>query len=76
MLRKSIVTHSSYRHRVERCYRIMSDEQRNLISLAKLSAQRHLATILSNPDLYVATFRYGMDFVWGTFFVLIFSGLY
>jgi len=43
---------------------IMSDEQRNLISLAKLSAQRHLAIILSNPDLYVATFRYGMDFVW------------
>lgn len=45
--------------------RIMSDSQQNLIRLAKVSAQRHLSIILSNPELYIATFRYGMDFVWG-----------
>jgi len=44
---------------------IMSDSQQNLIRLAKVSAQRHLSIILSNPELYIATFRYGMDFVWG-----------
>ncbi|KUJ08937.1 uncharacterized protein LY89DRAFT_690509 [Mollisia scopiformis] len=43
---------------------IMSDSQRNLIQLAKSSAQRHLSTIISNPKLYLGTFRYGMDFVW------------
>ncbi|OBT52755.1 hypothetical protein VE04_04847 [Pseudogymnoascus sp. 24MN13] len=43
---------------------IMSDPQRNLVYLAKASAQRHLCTIISNPVLYLATFRYGMDFVW------------
>jgi hypothetical protein len=45
----------------------MTDPQRNLIHLAKASAQRHLTTIISNPTLYLATFRYGMDFVWGKF---------
>ena len=45
--------------------RIMSDSQQNLIRLAKVSAQRHLSIILSKPELYIATFRYGMDFVWG-----------
>ncbi|KAH9208281.1 hypothetical protein DL95DRAFT_395391 [Leptodontidium sp. 2 PMI_412] len=43
---------------------IMSDSQQNLIHQAKISAQRHLSTILSNPELYIATFQYGMDFVW------------
>ncbi|PMD17786.1 hypothetical protein NA56DRAFT_578416, partial [Hyaloscypha hepaticicola] len=43
---------------------IMTDSQRNLIHLAKASAQRHLSIIISNPSLYLATFRYGMDFVW------------
>ncbi|KAE9362899.1 hypothetical protein N431DRAFT_424290 [Stipitochalara longipes BDJ] len=43
---------------------IMTDPQRNLIHLAKASAQRHLSIIISNPSLYLATFRYGMDFVW------------
>ncbi|KAH9209964.1 hypothetical protein DL95DRAFT_526574 [Leptodontidium sp. 2 PMI_412] len=43
---------------------IMSDEQRNLIHLAKSSAQRHLSTILSSPKLYLGALRYGMDFVW------------
>ncbi|KIM93968.1 hypothetical protein OIDMADRAFT_207874 [Oidiodendron maius Zn] len=43
---------------------IMSDPQRNLIHLARASAQRHLSTIISNPVLYLATFHYGMDFVW------------
>lgn len=47
---------------------IMSDPQRNLVYLAKASAQRHLCTIISNPVLYLATFRYGMDFVWGKLF--------
>ncbi len=44
---------------------IMSDSQQNLIHLAKISAQRHLSIILASPELYIATFRYGMDFVWG-----------
>ncbi|KAF8861438.1 hypothetical protein BDZ45DRAFT_799906 [Acephala macrosclerotiorum] len=43
---------------------IMSDPQQNLIQLAKASAQRHLATIISNPIQYLGAFRYGMDFVW------------
>lgn len=43
----------------------MSDSQQSLIRQAKISAQRHLSTILSNPGLYLATFQYGMDFVWG-----------
>ncbi|PVH76092.1 hypothetical protein DL98DRAFT_465595 [Cadophora sp. DSE1049] len=43
---------------------IMSDSQQNLIRLAKVSAQRHLSIILSRPELYITTFRYGMDFVW------------
>jgi len=52
--------------------RIMSEEQRSFIHLAKTSAQHHLETILSNPRLYLGGLRYGMDFVWGK---LIFSGL-
>lgn len=44
---------------------IMSEEQRNLIQLAKTSAHRHLANIISDPQVYLGTFRYGMDFVWG-----------
>lgn len=47
--------------------RIMSEEQQKLIHLAKASAQRHLSIIISNPDVYLGTFRYGMDFVWGKF---------
>ncbi|TVY62878.1 hypothetical protein LSUE1_G006676 [Lachnellula suecica] len=43
---------------------IMSEEQRNLIRLAKISAQRHMSTIMSNTGLYLGGFRYGMDFVW------------
>lgn len=43
----------------------MSDPQRNFIQLAKSSAQRHLSTIVANPELYLGTFRYGMEFVWG-----------
>jgi hypothetical protein len=52
------------------CLSIMSYPQRNLIHLAKASAERHLSTIISDPVLYLATFRYGMDFVWGEFFAL------
>ncbi|KAH7370946.1 C6 zinc finger domain protein [Rhexocercosporidium sp. MPI-PUGE-AT-0058] len=43
---------------------IMSDSQQNLIHQAKISAQRHLSIILSNPELYIVTFQFGMDFVW------------
>lgn len=42
----------------------MSDSQRHLIDLARNSAQRHISIILSDPERYLATFRYGMDFVW------------
>jgi hypothetical protein len=43
----------------------MSEEQQNLIHLARMSAQRHLSTMISNAERYLGTFRYGMDFVWG-----------
>lgn len=54
--------------------RIMSDEQRNLVHLAKSSAQSHLSTILSSPKLYLGTLRYGMDFVWGKLFIKMLCG--
>jgi hypothetical protein len=43
----------------------MSEEQSSIINLTKESAQRHLKTIISSPDHYLAKFRYSMDFVWG-----------
>jgi hypothetical protein len=46
-------------------FRIMSQEQQNLLSLVKTSAQVHLDIILANPEVYLGTFRYGVDFVWG-----------
>lgn len=55
------------------CFRIMSEEERSLVHLARTSAQRHMSLIISNPELYLATFRYGMDFVWGMFYQCLFQ---
>jgi len=45
---------------------LMTEEQQNLIHLARIAAENHLSIMISSPDKYLATFRYGMDFVWGT----------
>jgi len=45
----------------------MTEEQQNLIHLARIAAQSHLSIMISSPEKYLATFRYGMDFVWGIF---------
>jgi hypothetical protein len=42
----------------------MSSEQHEMIRMAKDAAQRHLEKLLERPDLYIATLRYSMDFVW------------
>jgi len=42
----------------------MSPEQHEMIRMAKNAAQRHLEKLLDRPDLYLATLRYSMDFVW------------
>ena len=42
----------------------MSPEQHEMIRMAKDAAQRHLEKLLERPDLYIATLRYSMDFVW------------
>ena len=42
----------------------MSSEQHEMIRMAKDAAQRHLEKLLDKPDLYLATLRYSMDFVW------------
>ena len=42
----------------------MSAEQHEMIRMAKDAAQRHLEKLLDRPDLYLATLRYSMDFVW------------
>jgi hypothetical protein len=42
----------------------MSSEQHEMILMAKDAAQRHLEKLLERPDLYIATLRYSMDFVW------------
>jgi hypothetical protein len=42
----------------------MSPEQHEMIRMAKNAAQRHLEKLLERPDLYIATLRYSMDFVW------------
>jgi hypothetical protein len=42
----------------------MSPEQHEMIRMAKDAAQRHLEKLLDRPDLYLATLRYSMDFVW------------
>jgi len=54
----------------------MTEEQQNLIHLARMAAQSHLSIMISNPEKYLGTFRYGMDFVWGiTIPVQYFSSL-
>ena len=42
----------------------MSPEQHEMIRMAKDAAHRHLEKLLDRPDLYLATLRYSMDFVW------------
>lgn len=43
---------------------VMSPDQHCMITWAKEAAQRHLEKLLERPDLYLATLRYSMDFVW------------
>ena len=43
----------------------MSEEQQKVVHQAEASARRHLSILISSPDVYLSTFRYGMDFVWG-----------
>ena len=47
---------------------LMTEEQQNLIHLARIAAESHLSIMISSPEKYLATFRYGMDFVWGMYF--------
>ncbi|KAK5012485.1 hypothetical protein LTR60_004355 [Cryomyces antarcticus] len=42
----------------------MSKEQHEIMYMAKESAQSHFEKLLVNPKLYLAPFRYTMDFVW------------
>ncbi|TKA81780.1 hypothetical protein B0A49_00652 [Cryomyces minteri] len=42
----------------------MSKEQHDIMHMAKESAQSHFEKLLMNPKLYLAPFRYTMDFVW------------
>jgi hypothetical protein len=43
---------------------VMTSEQRDIVLQTKSVARRHLQILVSDPDLYLRTFKYAMDFVW------------